>query len=154
MLTTEEQATHLQQIIYDTIPLSRAMMLNISHVDSNTIKITAPVATANSNIHNTAFAGSIYSVCALSAWALLHNRLMQEGIQAEVVLAQADIRYLLPIKENIIASCLMEEDDYQSFNDRLQNKSRASISVTVRAQEEDEIQATLDARVAVKIISW
>ena len=153
MPTTEEQATHLQQIIYDTIPLSRAMELKISHVDSNSIKITAPVATANANIHNTAFAGSIYSICALSAWALVHNRLMQENISTEVVLAQADIRYLLPINESINASCSIEEDDYQSFNNRLQNKGKASISVVVSAQEEDKIQATLDACVAVKIIS-
>ena len=153
MPTTEEQATHLQQIIYDTIPLSRAMELKISHVDSNSIKITAPVATANANIHNTAFAGSIYSICALSAWALVHNRLMQENISTEVVLAQADIRYLLPINESINVSCSIEEDDYQSFNNRLQNKGKASIAVVVSAQEEDKIQATLDARVAVKIVS-
>jgi thioesterase domain-containing protein len=153
MSITGEQMTHLQQIIYDTIPLSRAMMLQISHVDANAIKVTAPVATANANIHNTAFAGSIYSICALSAWALLHNRLMQENVPAEVVLAQADIRYLLPIKENINASCSIEEDDYQSFYEHLQNHGKASISVVVRAQEQEEIQATLDARVAVKLVS-
>ena len=89
-----KQAILLQQLIYDTIALGKAMKLQVTHLTSNAISIEAPVANANINIHGTAFAGSIYSICALSAWGLVHMRLLREDISAEVVIAQANIRYL------------------------------------------------------------
>jgi len=148
-----KQANLLQQLIYDTIALGKAMKLQVTHLSSNAISIEAPVANANMNIHGTAFAGSIYSICALSAWGLVHMRLLTEDISAEVVLAQANIRYLLPIKDSIRTNCVVDETDFEEFQTRLLRKGKASLSVTVNAEENDKVQASLDARVVVKIIT-
>lgn len=153
MPDNNEQAKRLEQTIYDTIALGKAMKLRVSELTANTISIEAPVANANFNIHGTAFAGSIYSICALAAWGLVHTRVQSEDISAEVVLARAEIEYLLPIDENIRATGSINEDDYREFHKRLLQKGKASISLSVSAQEGDEVQARLDARVAVKIIS-
>ena len=151
MFNNEEKAKLLQQVIYDTIPLGKAMKLQVVHLGSNTICIEAPVADVNINIHNTAFAGSIYSICALTAWGFMYNRLQVENISADVVIAQAEIRYLLPIKECIRASCSVNEEACNEFQNRLLQKGKARLAVTVHAQEAEQLQATLDASVAVKI---
>lgn len=147
----EEEAKLLQQVIYETIPLAKAMKLQVVHLGSNTICIEAPVADVNINIHNTAFAGSIYSICALSAWGFMYNRLQVENISADVVIAQAEIRYLLPIKKCIRASCTVDEQHYQDFQKCLLDKGKARLALAVHAQEAEQLQATLDASVAVKI---
>ncbi len=146
-----KQARQLQQLIYDSIALGKAMELEVTHLSSNTISIEAPVANANINIHGTAFAGSIYSVCALSAWGLVHMRLLREDISASVVIAQAEIRYLHPVNNRIRTNCEMDQQDFQNFQNRLLEKGKASVSLTVTARESDQVQAILDARVVVKL---
>ena len=95
-MNSEDRRKILETLIYETIPLGKAMKLRVTQLSTNGICIEAPVADTNVNIHNTAFAGSIYSICALSAWSLIQNRLLVENISADVVLAQAEIQYLLP----------------------------------------------------------
>jgi thioesterase domain-containing protein len=149
----EDRAILLQQVIYETIPLAKAMQLRVVKLGTNSIRIEAPVADANINIHSTAFAGSIYSICALSAWGFMYHRLQLEKISADVVIAEARIRYLLPVKECIRASCTIDEQPYQDFQKRLLDKGKARLAVAVNVRENDQLQASLDASVAVKITS-
>jgi thioesterase domain-containing protein len=148
---SEEQARHLEQVIHNTIPLSKMMGLGVTHLTDNFICLEAPVADANTNIHGTAFAGSIYSMCALSAWGLIHNHLLIDKITANVVIARAEIRYLSPMKEIILCECKVDEQDYSEFHQRLVENGKTSIPLTVRAMEDDNLRAILETRVAVKI---
>ncbi|NKB35788.1 MAG: DUF4442 domain-containing protein [Gammaproteobacteria bacterium] len=153
MENDSRMAVQLQKIIYDTIPLGKASQLQVAELNANSIRIEAPVPGINSNIHNTAFAGSIYSACALTAWGLVHNRLLQEEIKAEVVIAQAEIKYEKPILKNIIAHAHLEETGFLEFKNKLLKKGKARLSVTVKASEDDTIQAQLDANIAVLLAS-
>jgi thioesterase domain-containing protein len=144
-----EQARHLEQVIHGAIPLSKAMDLHVIHLSANSICLEAPVADANINIHGTGFAGSIYSVCALSAWSLMYNRLLIEKVSGDVVVAHAEIQYLLPVRKSIRAECLLEDQQYDAFHQRLLQKGKASLGITVQVKENDKLKATLDARVAV-----
>ena len=143
----------LEKTIYDTIPLAGATQLKVVELSHESINIKAPVANVNSNIHNTAFAGSIYSICALSAWGLMHSRVLSEGIDAEVVIAKAEIRYRLPVIEEISAKCQVPEKDYQDFKARLLENSKARITLNVAVQEDDDLQAEMQANVAVMLLS-
>ena len=99
---SENRTQQLEQLIHSTIPLGKIMGLQVTHLTDNVIKLEAPVADNNINIHGTAFAGSIYSMCALTAWGFMHMRLLNENINADVVIARGEIRYISPIKEKII----------------------------------------------------
>jgi thioesterase domain-containing protein len=127
------------------------MGLRVICLTENDIKVEAPVAENNLNIHGTAFAGSIYSVCILTAWGFTHMRLLQDGITAKVVVARGEIRYLSPIKEKIFCKSAVSDSDYKVFNQRLLKEGKASIPLVVHALEDDIPRATLEARVAVKI---
>ena len=143
----------LEEIIYETIPLARATQLKIGELSHNSINILAPVAEINSNIHNTAFAGSIYSICALSAWGLMHSRLLGEEVDAEVVIAKAEIKYRLPVINEISTKCLLNEEDYLEFKEKLLENTRARISLNVEVQEGEQLQAQMQANVAVILLT-
>ena len=145
------RAAHLQQLIYDTIALGSAMQLQVKQLDNNLAILEAPVREANFNIHDTAFAGSIYSLCALTAWGLVHMRLLEEGQQADVVIAKADIAYKLPVYDFINAHCQLDERIYQDFHAALLEKGKARIDVQVEVKENGPLQAILNANVAVKL---
>src|SRR5260221_14194186 len=61
-LTSELQATW-----HRDIPPAAAMAIQVAAYDGRTLTVRAPLA-ANRNLHGTAFAGSLFSVCVLTGW--------------------------------------------------------------------------------------
>ena len=145
-------AVQLQQILNETIPLTKAMSINVTHVDSNTVFIEAPVDNVNVNIHGTAFAGSIYNVCGLSAWGLVHMRLLAENIAAEVVMAKGEISYLAPVSKCIKASSQLDENKFQAFRTQLLEKGKARITAIANAREKDQLQASMEAHIVAMVV--
>ena len=91
-----DAAEALQQKIRAAIPLSDAMQFGINALSLDSIEVSAPL-TPNINIHGTGFAGSIYSVAVLTGWALCTHILEQVALDAELVVAKAEIRYRAPV---------------------------------------------------------
>lgn len=92
----------LQAIWHKTIPLSKAMNLQISYYDATKL-VTRCDADFNQNLHHTMFAGSIYTLATLTGWgwvylALKEQQQTQANIDGDIVLADANIRYHSPIK--------------------------------------------------------
>ncbi len=86
----------LQATWHSTIPLSAFMQLNIAEFDGYQLACEVPMA-PNLNLHNTLFAGSIYTLATLTGWGLLYLQLTSLGLQGKQVLADASIRYFKPI---------------------------------------------------------
>lgn len=76
------------------------MQFHIESLDLGAIEVSAPLA-PNVNIHGTGFAGSIYSVAVLTGWALCTHILEEQGIDADLVVARAEIRYRAPVTGNL-----------------------------------------------------
>ena len=81
----------------------------------------------------------------------MHMRLLAGGMDAEVVLARAEINYRLPVINTIRARCAIEEKDFGSFREQLLEKGKARIEVSVEVKEEEKLQASMLASVAVKL---
>jgi len=86
----------LERKIRGAIPLSESMQFHIESLDLDAIEVSAPLA-PNINIHGSGFAGSIYSVAVLTGWALCTHILEERGIDADLVVAGAEIRYRAPV---------------------------------------------------------
>ena len=149
----ELPSQQLEQLIHNTIPLGKFMGLQVLDLTDNLIKLEAPVADNNINIHGTGFAGSIYSMCALTAWGFMHMRVLKENITADVVIARGEIRYLSPVKEKITCECDVEENHYNEFHQRMLKQGKASIPVAVNVLEGVHLRAVLEARMSVIITS-
>lgn len=89
-----------------TIPLSQFMQLDIQHFDGNEIRCQAPLA-PNINLHQTMFAGSIYSLATLTGWGLLYMQLQAAGLHGDQVLAEASVRYKSPVADQPQARCYL-----------------------------------------------
>lgn len=94
----------LQDTWQHTIPLSAYMQLSIERFDGYQLQCTAPLA-PNINLHQTMFAGSIYTLATLTGWGLLYLQLQSQGLTGMQVLADASIRYIKPITGAPQATC-------------------------------------------------
>lgn len=97
----------LKETWHSTIPLSQFMQLDIAAFDGNALRCTVPLA-PNINLHQTMFAGSIYTLATLTGWGLLYLQLRALGLQGDQVLADANIRYLQPVIAEPEARCVLQ----------------------------------------------
>lgn len=143
------KAQQLEQLLHKEIPITKALAISIAHLSLNEIFVNAKFE-ANKNIHNTAFAGSIYTTATVAGWSLITNYLDEEQLPGAVVLASAEIKYKQPINGDIFAKCLLpQKAAMQEFKSRLQKKGRAKIQLQVSLIEDEQVKAVFDARFAV-----
>lgn len=127
-------AADLQARIKRSIPLSAAMGYRITALDATAITVEAPLA-PNINIHGTGFAGSLYALGILTAWGLCAHLIARAGLQADLVVAEAAIRYRKPVCDDIVCHCAVNESAAQAFTNALASAGRARISLRVEIGE-------------------
>lgn len=138
--------TALQQTWHHTIPLSAFMQLTIDQFDGHLLACKAPLA-PNKNLHQSMFAGSIYSLLTLTGWGLVWLQLQAAGLQGDIVLADADIRYLAPVTVDARAEVLLTE--VCGDLSQLRQGRKVKQQLCVRLVEQGRILAEFHGRFAV-----
>jgi thioesterase domain-containing protein len=141
-----DETLALQKIWYDTIPLSKAMNVQISYFDGKSL-MTHCALEFNKNIHDTMFAGSIYTLATLSGWGWIYLQLQQQGLTGTIVLAEANIEYFKPILVPGYAK-LIDEDVTGDVNLLRKGKS-TRISLVVNIYNGEVIAAKFAGSYAV-----
>ena len=134
LMNYSDTAQHLQQAIRATIPLSQHMGYTINNLSEHSITVSAPLEN-NVNIHGTAFAGSIYSVATLTAWALVYHILQNHQPDATLVLGEGQIKYRAPIKGDLQCYAEISDVEHREFLNALTEKSRSRIMVKVNVND-------------------
>lgn len=136
-------AQALEQKIRQAIPLSDAMQFSIRHLSLDAIEVVAPLE-PNINIHGTGFAGSIYSVGVLTGWALCTYLMDELGIEAELVVARAEIRYRAPIKDSLECGCACSAAQRKSFQQGVVDagKGKLVLNIDVGGDRQAILEAT------------
>ena len=106
------------------------MGYRITELTDRRISVTAPLA-PNRNIHGTGFAGSLYGLGMLAAWGLCAHIIARAGLDADLVVVEATIRYRAPVRGDIACHCSITDDAAQAFIDDLAAKRRARIALEV-----------------------
>ncbi|MCB1802670.1 MAG: YiiD C-terminal domain-containing protein [Gammaproteobacteria bacterium] len=140
-------ADALESRIHAGIPLSAAMRFRIVSLQEHAIAVSAPLA-PNVNVHGTAFAGSLYAVGILTAWGLAAHLIDRAGLGADLVVAEATIRYRAPVEGDIVSRCSVDPAAAGEFTGRLASDGRARLALTVVLGEPPAatILATMHAR--------
>jgi thioesterase domain-containing protein len=138
--------TALQDVWYETIPLSKAMNIKISYFDGAEL-ITHCDGGFNKNLHNTMFAGSIYTLATLSGWGWVYLQLQQQQLKGDIVLAKAEIKYHAPIA-GIGYAKVVAESVSGDFT-RLTLGKNARVNLTVHLYSGEDIAATFTGSYAV-----
>jgi len=92
----------LTQTWQQGIPLAEFMQLQVQSFDGHQLRCKAPLS-PNKNPHQTMFAGSIYSMATLTGWGMVFLQMKALGLQGDIVLADAQIRYLAPLHQTPVA---------------------------------------------------
>jgi len=139
-------ACELTRKIHNAIPLSDAMQFSIDHLDLDDIRVSAPLS-PNTNIHGTGFAGSLYSVAVLTGWALCMHIIDESGIDAELVVARAEIAYHAPVVSDIECRCSTSEAQRDEFLKvfRRRGKGRLVLDIAVGDLPQASLHATFFA---------
>ena len=124
----------LQNIWHQTIPLSKAMNIAICHYDEENM-LTHCDPEFNKNLHNTMFAGSIYTLATLTGWGWVYFQLLKDKCQGDIVLAEASIKYLAPITGVVAARTSKYLVAGESKALQSNKKSRFSVDVELLSGE-------------------
>jgi thioesterase domain-containing protein len=124
MLTTEMEA-----YLHSNIPLSAAMGVRVKIATPERVLLFAPLA-PNINHHQTVFGGSGVVLATLSAWTLLHVRLVHAGVTAALVIQRSAMEYERPIAGDFEAACGFEnEPAWERFLTMLNRRARARMTL-------------------------
>jgi len=100
--------------------------------DGKTLRLGAPLA-ANVNDKGCAFGGSLSGLMTLAGWGWITLRLQLEGLDAEVYVADSQVKYLSPMYEDLIAEAMPAAgESWDQFTDTLRRHGKARIAMQAR----------------------
>eukprot|EP00669_Euglena_mutabilis_P000826 TRINITY_DN11071_c0_g1_i1.p1 TRINITY_DN11071_c0_g1~~TRINITY_DN11071_c0_g1_i1.p1 ORF type:complete len:185 (-),score=15.95 TRINITY_DN11071_c0_g1_i1:63-539(-) len=143
-------------MVHSGIPLSLGMQLRIQKLTQRPfhIVVSAPLA-PNVNVHDTAFAGSLYSLGTLAAWSLVGYflKVTFPAVCVTHVVREATIRYLEPVQSDIICSCDIPDTDLEIFEGHLRQngKARLTARVTIPGSNGDSPAVVLEAHFSARV---
>ena len=141
-------AIELEQLLKKEIPITNAINISVESLSQQEITISAPIM-ENKNVHNTAFAGSVFTIATLAGWSLLTNYLQENSINASVVMAEGSIKYKRPINGDIQAHCEMPSSKIiEEFTQRFKLKGRARMDLQINLIEDGSNKAQLTGQFA------
>jgi thioesterase domain-containing protein len=100
--------TELENFLHALIPLSRAMEVSAVAISEESVILAAPLG-PNINHRDTVFGGSAAALAVLSAWSLLHLRLLGQPTACRLVVQRNTMEYLEPITGDFTAASSLSE---------------------------------------------
>jgi thioesterase domain-containing protein len=123
-------APDLEAFLHERIPLTRALGCQVVAADRRGVHLRAPLE-PNTNMHGTAFAGSLASLSLLSGWIWVVAALRDCGEQAAVVVRRCEVDYLAPVDGELEVHCEPPEPaEWQIFSDSFRERGRARLSLS------------------------
>ncbi len=116
-----------QSLVTQEIPIAKYMGWHITQLSPFNIQTNVQLQ-PNINVHKTAFAGSIYAACMATGWTLLKCWYDHYQFSADLVAAEANIKYFAPVAGDFecFAHIDRQNSQYKKLESRLsQNQSCA-----------------------------
>ena len=117
---------------YRGMPPVAAMQVSIAGYDGERLRLRAPLA-HNVNDKGCAFGGSLSSLMTLASWGLVTLHVQAAGMEADVYVADSQVRYLAPLFDDLEAEAhASPESDWHDFLATLSQKGRARTELVAR----------------------
>jgi thioesterase domain-containing protein len=135
---------YLQRRIAADFPLARHLGIEVDSADDGRLVLTAPLA-ANANDKGTAFGGSLFSVAVLTGWAWVARHLAVKELNADAVIQESTMRYLLPVQGLLHASLVTPAaPQVEKFGKMLQRAGRGRIRLEVHICHEGKLASVFE----------
>lgn len=132
MALDKNLSVEIQNYMLRNIPLVNAMGFCVDSVDLDRgVCLRAPLA-ANINDKQIAFGGSINTLAILSCWAWVFAQVDSRSAQADIVIAESQCKFLLPIGTDFKAksSLSTETVSWDELFESYFKKGKARITIT------------------------
>ena len=117
---------------YAAMPPVAALQPAPARFDGAALYLAAPLA-ANVNDKGCAFGGSLVSLMTLAGWGLVTLQLRRAGLQADVFVADTEVRYRAPLYADLQAHArLAEGQDWGGIAATLHATGRASAQLVAK----------------------
>jgi len=114
---------------YRSMPPVKAMDITIAAREGDTLSLRAPLA-LNVNDKGCAFGGSLVSLMTLAGWGLVTLRCRQLGIDADVYVADSEVRYLAPLYDDLQATAALADGiGWSQFDEALRTRGRGRVRI-------------------------
>jgi thioesterase domain-containing protein len=114
---------------YQAMPPVAAMQVAIAEHDGTRLLLRAPLA-VHVNDKGCAFGGSLVSLMTLAGWGLVFLQLQEAGRDADIFVADSQVRYLAPLYADLVAEATFAPDaSVADFLRTLDARGRARIAL-------------------------
>jgi thioesterase domain-containing protein len=114
---------------YRGMPPVVAMQARVSGYEEGRLRLAAPLA-VNVNDKGCAFGGSLSGLMTLAGWSLVTLRLRLAGLQADVFVADSQVRYLAPLYADLEAEAVAADgESWEAFVATFRERGRARIGI-------------------------
>lgn len=135
---------YLQELINRDIMLARPMGVIVEAADDAGIVLRAPLP-PNANHKGTAFGGSLYSLAVLTGWAWLTRFVACADINADAVIQESSMQFLLPVKGDLRAVIAAPaEAEVDKFRKLLLRAGRARIRLRVEMHQGSQLATVFE----------
>jgi thioesterase domain-containing protein len=131
------------------IPLAAAMAIAIDSYDGATLAVRAPL-NPNRNLHGTAFAGSLFSACVLTAWGATWLKFREQGLVGQIVVVDSTIRYRRAVSGDLVCRCTPDDAAVAACLEKFQELGRGSIVLECRIDSGDKLAVAFTATYVVQ----
>jgi len=126
---TDDVLLHHLDAHYQAMPPVASMHISIAGYDGARLRLHAPLA-VHVNDKGCAFGGSLVSLMTLAGWGLVSLQLQAAGLEADVFVADSQVRYLAPLFADLQAEAAFATDaDPAAFLDAVRSRGRGRIEV-------------------------
>ena len=142
MIDPDPDALQALQAKLLSMPPVQALQVRIAGCEGGRLRLQAPLA-ANVNDKGTAFGGSLTSLMTVAGWGLVTLQLQLRDLAAEVYVADSAIRYLAPLRDDLLARArLGEGESWDDFFATLAARGRARVQIEAEVPLPDGGAAT------------
>jgi thioesterase domain-containing protein len=144
MQVMEFGVEYLQELINRDIMLARPMGVIVEAADDAGIVLRAPLP-PNANHKGTAFGGSLYSLAVLTGWAWLTRFVACADINADAVIQESNMQFLVPVKGDLRAVIAAPaEAEVDKFRKLLLRAGRARIRLRVEMHQGNQLATVFE----------
>ncbi len=123
----------LQAYLYEHIPITKAMGVQVEHASLDKVVLWAPLR-ENINHKSTVFGGSLHAALTLACWCMvyMHVRHMHvHHLHPQIVITKSEASYRVPVDGDFRAKCdAPPMHEWQKFQNMLQTKGKGRIPLT------------------------
>lgn len=132
----EQRELDRLNMAFTAMPPVNAIGIQAIEFDGDILSVRAPLD-KNVNDKACAFGGSLVSVMTMASWGLVTGKCRRENIEAEVFIADSQVRFLAPVFCDLLAQAELHADtNWNLFLQTLQSKGRARAVVQASIKNE------------------